>query len=72
MFRIRFYKSRPADGKPGEIAFEQTTTNLERLATGKIIFVNIAPHEYLYSITLENAFHAIAGEQYWLECVQVG
>ncbi|MFO0972146.1 MAG: hypothetical protein U1A27_01730 [Phycisphaerae bacterium] len=70
--RLRFYDARPSDGLPGQVLQETQVANPLRVATGQIVFVGNAPHEYRYEAILPALFSAAAGVPYWIEIVQVG
>ncbi|MFO0974664.1 MAG: hypothetical protein U1A27_14675 [Phycisphaerae bacterium] len=72
VMRIRFYGARPGDGLPGAVLQETQVANPLRVATGRIVAVGIAPHEYRYEAILPALFSAAAGVPYWIEIVQVG
>lgn len=70
--RIRFYDSRPGDGLPGGVLYEETFSNFTRIATGQIVFTGVDPHEYFYTFDLASPVALASTTLYWLELVQVG
>ena len=71
-FRLRFYEPRNSDGLPGDVVYETSATDVPRTFTGRTIITSGAPAEYLFSLELSSPFVAEAGQQYWLEIIQVG
>lgn len=73
-FRIRVYGARESDGLPddGNVVLEQVIANPLRTATGRRVFTGVDPDEYVFDAALSQTFEALAGEEYWLEIVQVG
>ena len=70
--RIRIYSPRTSDGLPGDVLYEQTTLNVDRTATGRIVAMPGSPPEYRFDLDLTTPFDAVAGAVYWLEIVQLG
>ncbi len=69
--RIRFYDSRPGDGFPGNVLYEQQFSSFSRIATGQIVFDNDGLREFFYTFDLPVPVILDASTQYWLELVQL-
>ncbi|QOJ04322.1 MAG: PEP-CTERM sorting domain-containing protein [Planctomycetia bacterium] len=69
--RIRFYDSRPGDGLPGVILFEESIVDPLRIPTGAVIPLPLAPIEQRFEVDLMTPFDMLAGVQYWMEIVQL-
>ncbi|QDV90315.1 hypothetical protein RAS2_13940 [Phycisphaerae bacterium RAS2] len=70
--RVRFYDSRPTDGLPGVVLFEQSFVNPMRVPTGRQVLIGAHPDEQRYEVDLSQPFQLEANAPYWLEIVQVG
>ncbi len=70
--RVRLYGARPSDGLPGEILFEETFENPERIDTGRSILLDGLPHEYRYHVALGTPMVLIPDQDYWFEVTQIG
>ncbi len=72
--RVRFYGARAGDGLPDEsnLIYEETFTDPVRLATGRFIWVDDEPLEYLFSAVFTTPVSLSANVPYWLEIVQIG
>lgn len=68
--RARFYASRPADGLPGAILYEEDFVNTSRNWTGRNVFGGHP--EYRSEMDLARPFAADAGTPYWLQVNQIG
>lgn len=68
--RVRFYDSRPGDGLPGDIVYEESFLNPSRTATGAN--VGSCGPEFFFQADFASAIQVQANTQYWLEIVQVG
>lgn len=70
--RIRFYDSRPVDGLPGAILFEESIVDPPRFPTGAVLPLPLAPIEQRFEVDLSTPFDMLTGVQYWMEIVQLG
>jgi hypothetical protein len=70
--RIRLYREPPGDGLPGEILYEETFVNPERIETGRTIAIGGSPREYKYHVELAKPLEFSPGLVYWLEIAQIG
>jgi len=70
--RIRLYDSRPGDGLPGAILFEESIIDPPRFPTGAILPLPLAPIEQRFEVDLATPFDMLSGMQYWVEIVQLG
>jgi hypothetical protein len=70
--RIRFYDSRPVDGLPGAILFEESIVDPPRFPTGAVLPLPLAPIEQRFEVDLMTPFNMLSGVQYWMEIVQLG
>lgn len=68
--RVRFYDSRPGDGLPGNVVYEESFLNPSRTATG--VNVGSCGPEYLFQANLASTVQVQAHRQLWLEVVQDG
>lgn len=70
--RIRFYDSRPSDGLPGTMLFEELVANPARAWTGRWVIHLINSREYLFSHSLSAPQPFYPSALYWIEIVQLG
>lgn len=70
--RIRFYDSRPGDGFPGNVLYEQEFSSFSREATGHIVADHDGLREYFYTFDLPAPVVLDAATPYWIELVQIG
>ena len=70
--RLRIYASRPSDGLPGSVLYEESVQDAARTATGQYVSAGSGGRpEYQYRIDLAKPFSAEAGVQYWFEIAQI-
>ncbi len=69
--RVRFFRARASDGLPGDLRYEETFENPERIDTGRTILIGGLPREYRYHVALAKPIELDLGA-YWFEVVQVG
>lgn len=69
--RFRIHESRPSDGLPGDIIFEQIDPAISRSLTGHTVNVSGLPPEYLFSLSLSQAVALQAGVRYWVELCEL-
>lgn len=70
--RIRLYTVRLSDGLPGDLLFEESFANPDRIDTGREIVIGGGPREYRYQAALGAPIDLDPGVEYWIEIVQVG
>lgn len=70
--RARFYGSRPGDGLPGPVLYEETFVNPSRAWTGQYVVDSRGHPEYQFGADLNAPFSIFGGSIYWLEIAQVG
>ena len=71
IIRIRVHSARPGDNLPGDILYEETLTNPQKTATGRMI-VGFPYPELRFQVDLATPLDIAPDTQYWLEVVQVG
>ncbi len=72
IMQIRLYAEQAGDGLPGDILYEETFENPERVDTGRRIGIVGRPHEYRYHAKLSVPMELNADVGYWLEIAQLG
>ncbi len=69
IMRLRFYEPRPSDGLPGNVLFEESFIDPQRIATGVTVFPGHP--EFRFQVDLPNPTTVPAGTPLWFEVVQV-
>jgi len=69
--RIRLYATRPADGLPGSVLYDESFLNPSRVPTGEVVATARAHPEYFYEVESRKPMALSANITYWLEIVQV-
>ena len=72
--RIRFYGARSGDGLPddGNVIFEESFLNPTRTPTGRVVFVDIDPDEFMFQVGLSTPLSLTPDTPLWFEVAQIG
>jgi len=72
--RIRFYGARSGDGLPDDnnIVFEESFLNPTRTPTGRVVFVDIDPDEFMFQVDLSTPLSLTPDTPLWFEVAQIG